>query len=141
MSALRNDLFESVPDVRASQENMAEADSKWCRIRGVVHTAREQDGRTILEIGAGAADVSIQLPVPVHSDQLLDREVAVTGVFGVLFNDRRQAIGHQIFVPSPQFLKVVDAGVGRSDPVRSWRIGGGRRPSSPAHRSPGAAGC
>jgi diguanylate cyclase (GGDEF)-like protein len=99
------------------QENMAEADSKWCRIRGVVHTAHDQDGRTILEIGAGPSDVSIQLPVPIHSEQLLDREVAVTGVFGVLFNDRRQAIGHQIFVPSPQFLKVVDSGVGQSDPV------------------------
>ncbi len=104
-------------EMNLSQENMAEADSKWCRIRGVVHTAIEQDGRTILEIGAGAADVSIQLPVPMDSDQLLDREVAVTGVFGVLFNDRRQAIGHQIFVPSPQFLKVVDAGIRQSDPV------------------------
>jgi diguanylate cyclase (GGDEF)-like protein len=104
-------------EINLLQQNMAEADSKWCSVRGVVHAAREQDGRTILEIGAGPSDVSIQLPQSMHAEQLLDREVSVTGVFGVLFNDRRQAIGHQIFVPSPQFLRVVDAGIRQSDPV------------------------
>jgi diguanylate cyclase (GGDEF)-like protein len=99
------------------QENMAAADSKWCRIRGVVHTAREQDGRTVLEIGVGPSHVSIQLPVVMHTEQLLDHEVSVTGVFGVLFNDRRQAIGHQIFVPTPPFLKVMDSGARQTDPV------------------------
>jgi hypothetical protein len=43
------------------QGDMAAADSKWCRIRGVVHAVREQDGRTILEIGAGPSHVSIRL--------------------------------------------------------------------------------
>jgi diguanylate cyclase (GGDEF)-like protein len=61
--------------------------------------------------------VTIQLPAPMHTEQLIDREVSVTGVFGVLFNDRRQAIGHQIFVPSPQFVKVIDSGIRQTDPV------------------------
>ena len=104
-------------EVNMFQANMAEADSMWCHFRGVVHTAREVDGRTILELGLGPSDVSITLPVPIHGEQLLDREVSVTGVFGVLFNDRRQAIGHQIFVPSPQFLKVMDSGTRQADPL------------------------
>jgi len=104
-------------EINLMHANMAAADSKWCRFSGVVHTAREQDGRTILEIGAGSSDVSIQLPTPMHSEELVDREVSVTGVFGVLFNDRRQAIGHQIFVPSAQYLKVVDSREGPTDPV------------------------
>jgi hypothetical protein len=52
-----------------------------------------------------------------HAETLLDREVSVTGVFGVLFNDRRQAIGHQIFVPASEFLKVLNSKVGQADPV------------------------
>jgi diguanylate cyclase (GGDEF)-like protein len=99
------------------QRNMADADSSWCHLRGVVHTAREVDGRTILELGVGTSDVSITLPAPIHGEQLLDREVSATGVFGVVFNDRRQAIGHQIFVPSPQFLKVMDSPTAQPDPV------------------------
>lgn len=99
------------------EEDLSTVDSGWCTFRGVVHTARERDGHTILEIGAGQSDLSIQLPMPIHSEQLIDREVSVTGVFGVLFNDRRQAIGHQIFVPSTQFLTVLDSPAKQTAPV------------------------
>ena len=104
-------------EINVVGQNMAEADSKWCRIRGVVHTARELDGRTVLDIGAGPTDVSVQLPQPMRTQELVDREVSVTGVFGVLFNDRRQAIGHQIFSPAPSFLQVLDSRTGNPDPV------------------------
>ena len=97
--------------------DLSAVDSEWCTFRGVVHTARERDGHTILEIGAGQSDLSIQLPMPIHSDELIDREVSVTGVFGVQFNDRRQAIGHQIFVPSIQFLTVLDSAATQSASV------------------------
>src|SRR5579863_3129030 len=88
------------------QGSLPAADSRWCTFRGVVHTAQEQGAHTILKIGAGQNEVTVQLPMPIHGDALVDQEVSVTGVFGVLFNDRRQAIGHQIFVPSPDFLAV-----------------------------------
>jgi hypothetical protein len=104
-------------EVNLIEQSMADADSNWCRIRGVVHTAREVDGRTILDIGAGPTDISVELPQPMHAEELLDREVSVTGVFGVLFNDRRQAIGHQMFSPAPSFLKVLDSSTGHPDPV------------------------
>ena len=94
--------------------NLPAADSKWCTFRGVVHTAQEQGPHTNLKVGAGQTEVTVQLPMLIHGDQLVDQEISVTGVFGVLFNDRRQAVGHQIFVPSPEFLTVVDHEVTRN---------------------------
>jgi len=88
--------------------NLAEADSKWCTFRGVVHTAQQQGNHTNLKVGAGQTEVMVQLPVQIHGEDLVDQEISATGVLGVLFNDRRQAVGHQIFVPSAQFLTVVD---------------------------------
>ncbi len=89
--------------------NVAAGDSKWCSLRGVVHTSSEQDGHTILKIGNGQTEMNIQLPMLINGTDLVDQEVLATGVFGVLFNERKQAIGHQIFVPSPAFLRVVES--------------------------------
>jgi diguanylate cyclase (GGDEF)-like protein len=97
--------------------NLPAADSKWCTFRGVVHTAREQGPHSILKVGAGQTEVMVQLPMLIHGDQLVDQEISVTGVFGVLFNDRRQAVGHEIFVPSPEFLTVVDHEAKRNTPA------------------------
>lgn len=88
--------------------NLPAADSKWCTFHGVVHTAQERGPHTILKVGAGQTEVSVQLPMLIHGEDLVDQEISVTGVFGVLFNDRRQAVGHQILVPSPEFLTVMD---------------------------------
>jgi diguanylate cyclase (GGDEF)-like protein len=97
--------------------NLAQADSKWCTFRGVVHTAQQQGPHTILKVGAGQTEVMVQLPAQIHGEDLVDKEISATGVFGVLFNDRRQAVGHQIFVPSPEFLTVVDPEVRRNTPA------------------------
>jgi diguanylate cyclase (GGDEF)-like protein len=97
--------------------NLPAADSKWCTFSGVVHTAQEQGPHTNLRVGAGQTEITVQLPMLIHGENLVDREISVTGVFGVLFNDRRQAVGHQILVPSPEFLKVVDDEVQRNPPA------------------------
>jgi diguanylate cyclase (GGDEF)-like protein len=97
--------------------NLPAADSKWCTFRGIVHTAQEQGPHTNLKVGAGPAEVTVQLPMLIHGEDLVDREISVTGVFGVLFNDRRQAVGHQILVPSPEFLTVVDPNGKRNAPA------------------------
>ena len=97
--------------------NLPAADSKWCTFHGVVHTAQEQGPHTNLKVGAGQTEVTVQLPMLIHGEDLVDQEISVTGVFGVLFNDRRQAVGHQILVPSPEFLTVVDPGGKRNAPA------------------------
>jgi diguanylate cyclase (GGDEF)-like protein len=104
----RADLFEG---------NLPAVDSKWCTFRGVVHTSQEQGPHTILKVGAGQKEVTIQLPTLIHGQELVDQEISVTGVFGVLFNDRRQAVGHQIFVPAPEFLTVADRVVKQNTPA------------------------
>ena len=97
--------------------NLPAADSKWCIFHGVVHTAEEHGPHTILKVGAGQTEVTVQLPMLIHGENLVDQEISVTGVFGVLFNDRRQAVGHQILVPSPEFLTVMDREGKRNGPV------------------------
>src|SRR6266568_4556610 len=89
--------------------NLARLDSTWSTFSGVIHAAREQAGHTILKMGTGATEVNVQIPALIHGADLVDKEVAATGVFGPLFNERRQAIGHQLFVPSAQFLAVADS--------------------------------
>ena len=89
--------------------SLARLDSTWSTFSGVVHAAREQAGHTILKMGTGATEVNVQIPALIHGADLIDKEVSATGVFGPLFNERRQAIGHQIFVPSAQFLVVADS--------------------------------
>lgn len=90
--------------------NLASADSQWCQFRGIVHSVNVVDGHTNLKLGAGDTALNVQLPTLIKGEQLLDKEILVRGALGILFNDRHQSVGHQIFVPSPQFLTIVGSG-------------------------------
>jgi diguanylate cyclase (GGDEF)-like protein len=92
------------------QSNLAIADSRWSTCRGVVHSVQIVDGHTDLKLGAGDAALNVQLPTLIDGERFRDKEISVTGALGILFNERRQAIGHQIFVPAPEFLSVVNTG-------------------------------
>ncbi len=85
------------------QSNLALADSRWCNLRGVVRSVQVIDGHTNLKLGAGETALNVQLPTMIDGEQFLDKELSVTGALGILFNERRQAVGHQIFVPAPEF--------------------------------------
>lgn len=91
--------------------DLNEADSIWCTFRGIVHTARVSNGHTVLKLEAGQAALEIDFPTAIDGQHLVDKEISVSGALGILFNDRRQAVGHQIFVPGPAFLKVMDSTV------------------------------
>jgi diguanylate cyclase (GGDEF)-like protein len=92
------------------QSNLALADSRWCNLRGVVHSVQVVDGHTNLKLGAGETALNVQIPTLINGEPFLDKELSVTGALGILFNERRQAVGHQIFVPAPEFLEVVEGG-------------------------------
>ena len=100
------------------QSNLALADSRWSNLQGVVHSVQVLDGHTNLKLGAGETALNVQLPTMIDGSQFLDKELSVTGALGILFNERRQAVGHQIFVPAPEFLKVVEEG-GQPNPESS----------------------
>jgi len=89
--------------------DLNEADSIRCTFRGIVHTARVRGNHTILKLEAGQTALEIDFPMLMDGAQLVDKEISVTGALGILFNDRRQAVGHQIFVPGPEFMKVMDS--------------------------------
>src|SRR5207248_4716015 len=92
------------------QENLSRADSRWANVHGVVHSVQAVDGHTNLKLGAGESALNVQLPTLINGEEFVDKDISATGALGILFNERRQAIGHQIFVPSAEFLKVVGAG-------------------------------
>jgi len=96
--------------VDAVQSNLSITDSHWVRMSGVVHSVQFVDGHTNLKLGAGEAAVNLQLPTLIDGQRFLDEEISVTGALGILFNERRQAIGHQIFVPDPEFIRVMGTG-------------------------------
>jgi signal transduction histidine kinase len=51
---------------------------------------------------------SAYVPGLVHPEQLLDARVAILGVCGTLYNERRQLRGIQLFVPGPDNLRVIE---------------------------------
>jgi diguanylate cyclase (GGDEF)-like protein len=96
--------------VDAVQSNLSVTDSHWVSMFGVVHSLQFVDGHTNLKLGAGEAAVNVQVPTLIDGQRFLDQEISVTGALGILFNEKRQAIGHQIFVPAPEFIRVMGTG-------------------------------
>jgi diguanylate cyclase (GGDEF)-like protein len=114
---VRSSTFPAPVRIELLQGTLDTADSKWATFRGVVHKARVQEGHTILKIAAGQTELTIQLPALINGAELIDKELSATGVLGVVFNDRRQAIGHQLYVPSPAFLTDVDSPPAQGSPA------------------------
>jgi diguanylate cyclase (GGDEF)-like protein len=121
------------------QGNLAVADSQWCNFHGVVHSVDVSDGHTNLRLGAGEAAVNVQLPTMINGQQFLDKEVSVTGALGILFNERRQSVGHQIFVPDSSFLQVVGTG-GKPNPESTIAVLRRYSPEFDEHHSVGIRG-
>jgi len=85
-------------------------DSEWVRTEGIVQsveTCCEAEDRIWLQWGEHRYQVRVTnprhkpLPPP-------DSAVEVQGVCATLFNTRRQITGIQIYVPSPDYIRVVD---------------------------------
>lgn len=121
------------------ESNLAMADSRWTSYRGVVHSVQVVDGHTNLKLGAGEAALNVQLPTLIDGERFLDKEISVTGALGILFNERRQAIGHQIFVPAPEFLSVVGSG-GKPNPESTIAMLRRYSPEFDEHHSVGFRG-
>ncbi len=89
-------------------------DSAWVQTEGIV--------QNVLPQAAGSAENAVwvqwgdhQYLLLVHNPKAIplplpDSRVRILGVCGSLFNARRQIVGIQIYVPSPEFLRVVEPG-------------------------------
>ncbi|HKU27869.1 MAG TPA: response regulator [Candidatus Sulfotelmatobacter sp.] len=96
----------AAPQIDVLQANIADVDAQWSSFRAVVHSVLHHDGRTGIRVGVGHHDLTLQFPGSFDLDSLVDKEVLVQGVFAALLNERRQLIGRQVFVPSPEFVQV-----------------------------------
>jgi signal transduction histidine kinase len=83
-------------------------DSRLVDIEGVIRNAGVARGIASLDVVCARNRFSAYVPGLVHPERLLDARVAIHGVCGTLYNDRRQLRGIQLFVPGPDGLRVME---------------------------------
>jgi signal transduction histidine kinase/DNA-binding response OmpR family regulator len=86
-------------------------DSQSVEIEGTVRTVNEQDGRIILDIVSGGGRFKCQVPNVAKHElpiELIDTKARIRGVCGTLFNQRRQLLGAQLFVPNLEAITVIE---------------------------------
>ncbi|HMD96451.1 MAG TPA: PAS domain S-box protein [Terriglobia bacterium] len=94
-------------------------DSQWVEVTGVVRSAEVDPDLGLLNLGVGAGNHRFRAWVTnfnpgMSYEQLIDSEVSIRGACGARYNGKRQIIGIQLFVPSPDQVHVAQAG--SSDP-------------------------
>ncbi len=110
--------FTTLPELLTGRQ-----DSQWIETSGIVRTARIEDRlppdmrrgppHLVLGIASGRDSFKARIkdfPKDIDCNRLVDSVVTVRGASGTLFNDRRQLIGVQLFVPSLDQLKIEQAG-------------------------------
>jgi signal transduction histidine kinase/CheY-like chemotaxis protein len=86
-------------------------DSQLVEIAGVVRaTSRDPDGHFFFDLAVGDSRIPVVLPVapavPVPPGIAVDSLVRVTAVAATRFNTRRQLVGAELLVPSPQEITI-----------------------------------
>ena len=107
-AALPSPARKTLPDLLTGRE-----DSQWIEVTGIVHTAalerrlppdmREGPPQLVLGIASASGMLKVRIrDFPRGRDYryLVDAVVTVRGACGTLFNNRRQLVGVQMFVPS-----------------------------------------
>ena len=92
------------PDVEAAF--MGQRDSRWLTLRGVVQDVTETQSDVILNLVWGKHTFRAHVLAPIAEVRpLIDREIVIEGACGSLFNNRRQVLGIQLFVPGMKFIQ------------------------------------
>ncbi len=102
-------------------------DSQWVEVRGIVHSIRFEDtlpprnqkGRPLLVLGMALGNSRVRARIREYEHDrdysyLLDSTISVRGACGALYNERRQLLGVQLFVPSLEHVRIEDSS--RLDP-------------------------
>ena len=112
------------PARRFALENLlsGEQDSQFVEVRGIVHSARiesmllahRQEGPPALALVIAAGRNKFKAWITnfdraANYASLIDAHVAVRGACGALFNDKRQLVGIQLFVPSRDQVQIIEA--------------------------------
>lgn len=89
-----------------------EHDSDWIGTEGIVQSIEINQGTTTyLSLLSGTHRFNAVLPSVLPEklrDSLIDATVQVKGVCGSLFNERRQVVGFQVFVPTLDYISIIE---------------------------------
>ena len=119
------------PPMRVSYDDMVGGaqDSKWIEVHGVVRSARIsktfEDNVMILvvDLGGGSTRVILQDFAGIDASHLVDSTVSIRGVCTSNFNDKRQFVGLEMYVPEQRDLTILHASPNDpfASPVRPLR--------------------
>jgi signal transduction histidine kinase/ActR/RegA family two-component response regulator len=88
-------------------------DSAWVQTEGIVQSSETRRASLVDEVSVQWGDHLYHLYVHNPNARPLpppDSRIRVQGVCGSLFNARRQIVGIQIYVPSPEFVSLLESG-------------------------------
>jgi len=85
-------------------------DSDWVEAEAIVQNVRFEDKHTHISLVSGVHEFKAVIPGnenPQISAKFVDAKIRVRGVCGTVFNERRQMVGIQIFVPSLDYMSIL----------------------------------
>ena len=96
--------------VTLEQLTSGREDSQWVEIEGVVRSAAEESGQSVLNLAAGGGRLKVRLTPGRTAGvrRLEDAKVLVQGAVGGIFNQNMQLLGAQLYVPSLDFVRVLE---------------------------------
>ncbi|MGA3023689.1 MAG: ATP-binding protein [Bryobacteraceae bacterium] len=88
---------------------LGNADSQWVELEGVIHGLDTVLGHALITLTWGTRSFKAHIVgLPILPEQYRGARVRLRGVAGSLFNRRRQLLGIQLFVPSMDYLTVLE---------------------------------
>ena len=88
--------------------------NEWCEVHAILTGIDGTEDHTIVSFNSGGLQYQATLPSGSTETEALKEwlytEVRVQGVCGALFNDERQMVGLELFVPGVEFIEPVGAG-------------------------------
>jgi hypothetical protein len=98
-----------VPPLPLEDLLSGQQDSNWVEARGVVESVdRDVRGRVLLVLAAGAQRFYATVQGFAEKEELptylIDAKVAVRGACGAVFNEKRQLLGLDVYVPGPSYV-------------------------------------
>lgn len=102
-----------VPEPDVESAFMGQQDSRWLTLQGVVQEAVQTETDVIATLVWGKHTFKAHILAPLDRVKaLIDREVTIQGACGSVFNNQRQVLGIQLFVPGIEFIRPKSAVVG-----------------------------
>ncbi|CAN5906202.1 hypothetical protein BH11VER1_BH11VER1_07510 [soil metagenome] len=101
--------------------------SQWIEVEAFSRSLHIEQKRLVIELVFGGRSFDAYIPGDWHESDLpqtlVNSDLRIQGVFGSIFNEERELIGVQLFVPSLNHVEVIDEGLTKafSQPKRALK--------------------